>query len=110
MLARQVGRVAYMPAEKAWELIELKKKWGYADPRHDPSYAGSDLFADDVFRDAWQACGVSSGAFGAPDWSRAAAESKPPSNGHAPQLDDATIDRIAERVAEKLRSSQQPYA
>ena len=103
ILAKQIGRVAYMPAEKGWELLELKQKWGYADLRLDPGYAGSDLFADDVFRDTWQASGVSNGAFGTPSWSRAATKSKAAAD--PPQLDKATIEAIAERVAAKLRDT-----
>jgi len=103
ILAKQVGRVEYLSAEKGWELIELKKKWGLTDPRQEASYQGSDLFADDVFRSSWGECGVKSGAFGAPDWSRARAEcsSGPP----APFDDEALIEKIADRVAKKLRDA-----
>lgn len=104
ILAKQVGRVEYLPPEKCWELIELKKKWGYADPRHEASYQDADLFADDVFRSWWQECGVHSGAFGAPAWSRAAAECSA-SAASAPPFDEETfIERIADRVAQKLRN------
>jgi L-fuculose-phosphate aldolase len=100
ILAKQIGRVEYFSNEQGWELIELKKKWGWSDPRHASDYAGSDLFADDVFRDAWSQCGVRTGAFGAPTWSRAAREQVQPSALN----EDALIERIAERVVEKLRS------
>jgi hypothetical protein len=60
------------------------------------------LFADDVFRSWWKECNVSTGAFGAPAWSRAADELPQP----PPALDEeALIERIAERVAQKLRDS-----
>lgn len=102
LLAKQVGRVEYLSPEKTWELVELKKKWGFGDPRHEPGYAGSDLFADDIFRQTWSECDVQSGAFGAPQWSRDAAEVRVPSA----VIDDATIERIAERVAAKLRDAK----
>ena len=99
ILAKQIGRVEYFSNEKGWELLELKKRWGHADPRHAAEYAGSDLFADDVFRDTWHESGVQSGAFGAPNWSRAAQDCRDAS----PPLDeDALVERIAERVAQKL--------
>jgi L-fuculose-phosphate aldolase len=98
ILAKQIGRVEYFSNEKGWELVELKQRWGFPDPRHDPAYAGSDLFADDVFRETWGECGVQMGAFGIPGWSRAAGEQKERS-----ELDEALIERIAGRVAEKLR-------
>jgi L-fuculose-phosphate aldolase len=103
ILAKQVGRVEYLSPEKSWELLELKKKWGYTDPRNEPSYQGSDLFADDVFRSTWAECGVQTGAFGAPAWSRAAADCNgaPP----APFDEEALIEKIADRVANKLRDA-----
>ncbi|MBA3484356.1 MAG: class II aldolase/adducin family protein [Pirellulales bacterium] len=99
ILAKQVGRVAYLPPEKGWELIELKKKWGMSDPRHDEAYQGSDLFADDVFRPTWAETGVSYGAFGAPEWSMAAADLQKQA------AEDALVEKIANRVAEKLRGT-----
>jgi L-fuculose-phosphate aldolase len=99
ILAKQIGRVSYLPPEKGWELIELKKKWGIADPRHDEAYQGSDLFADDVFRATWAETGVCSGAFGAPEWSKAAADLQKQA------AEDALVEKIATRVAEKLRGA-----
>ncbi|RIK82611.1 MAG: aldolase [Planctomycetota bacterium] len=110
LLAKQLGRVEYLSAEQTRELIDLKKRWGYPDPRQDPSYAGADLFADDVFRASWPEAGVRAGAFGAPAWSRAAAESKSSEVAHpTPDSDEeAFIERIAERVAQKLRAALKP--
>jgi len=96
ILAKQIGRVEYFSSDKGWELLALKKKWGYSDPRHAAEYRDSDLFADDVFRAMWKDCGVNSGAFGAPSWSRAAP-------GSTAAVDDELVERIAERVAEKLK-------
>jgi L-fuculose-phosphate aldolase len=103
LIAKQIGRVEYLSPEKTWELIELKKKWGYADPRHEPRYAGADLFADDVFRASWADCGVHAGAFGAPAWSRAAVDCNQNAGVAQPFDEEAFIERIAERVAQKLR-------
>ncbi len=102
ILAKQIGRVEYLSSEKTQELIELKKKWGYADPRHEEAYRGSDLFADDVFRESWKECGVSTGAFGAPGWSKAAAELQQRSAEQS-SAEDVLVEKIANRVAEKLR-------
>jgi L-fuculose-phosphate aldolase len=108
ILAKQVGRVEYLPQDKGWELIELKRRWGHSDPRHAEEYQGSDLFADDVFRNSWQETGVNHGAFGAPHWSRAAEELQRSAAKLGQQLqenhtEDALVERIAQRVAEKLR-------
>lgn len=101
ILAKQVGRVEFLSAEQGWELLALKKRFGFDDPRHEPSYAGADIFADDIFREAWGESGVNVGAFGTPAWSRAATEW--PRSSAAPTNEEALVERIAERVAEKLR-------
>ncbi|MCC6491436.1 MAG: class II aldolase/adducin family protein [Pirellulales bacterium] len=107
LLAKQIGRVEFLSPQHTRELIDLKKKWGYADPRQDSAYADADLFADDVFRASWAECGVHAGAFGAPAWSRAAAQcNQKPSAGPLPSFDEeAFIERVAQRVAQKLQAS-----
>ena len=37
MLSRQLGNVSYLSGEKSQELLDLKDKWGYKDPRNTPS-------------------------------------------------------------------------
>jgi L-fuculose-phosphate aldolase len=101
ILAKQVGGVEFLSEQQGWELLALKKRFGIDDPRHAASYQGSDLFADDIFREAWAESGVNAGAFGIPAWSRAAAEWTKRSGG--PFDEEALVERIAERVAEKLR-------
>lgn len=105
LLAKQIGRVEFLSAQHTRELIEMKQRWGFADPRQDPSFADADLFADDVFRSSWADCGVHTGAFGAPAWSRAASEGNRRDDAKSTQpFDEETlVERIAERVAQKLR-------
>lgn len=105
LLAKQIGRVEFLSAQHTRELIEMKQRWGFADPRQDPSFADADLFADDVFRSSWADCGVHSGAFGAPAWSRAAPEGNRRDDAKSTQLfdEETLVERIAERVAQKLR-------
>jgi L-fuculose-phosphate aldolase len=103
ILAKQIGRVAYFSNEKCQELIELKQKWGYSDPRLAAEFPKDDLFADDAFRAQWAECDVTHGAFGAPKWSRDATEQ---GNTMGASLDEeALVERIAERVAQKIRDS-----
>jgi L-fuculose-phosphate aldolase len=103
ILAKQIGRVAYFSNEKCQELIELKQKWGYSDPRLAAEFPKDDLFADDAFRAQWAECDVTHGAFGAPKWSRDATER---GNTMGASLDEeALVERIAERVAQKIRDS-----
>ena len=58
MLSRQLGNVSYLSGEKSQELLDLKDKWGYKDPRNTPEYDNCDICANDVFRDSWAAAGV----------------------------------------------------
>lgn len=102
ILAKQVGGVEFLTERQGWELLALKKRFGIDDPRHDPDYAGADIFADDIFRDRWSEAGVNAGAFGTPPWSRARAD-WPSRNDNS--LDESLIERIADRVAEKLRDT-----
>jgi L-fuculose-phosphate aldolase len=66
MLARQLGPIHYFTEEKERELLALKQKWGFADPRNTEAYANCDICANDIFRESWRDAGVSRRAFGAP--------------------------------------------
>ena len=66
MLAKSIGRVNYLSAEHTRELLDLKSKWGFTDPRNDDEMQDCDLCGNDVFRDSWQIAGVQRNAFEAP--------------------------------------------
>ena len=66
MLAKQLGNVQYLGDKKTRELLDLKDKWGFADPRNTDSYKNCDVCANDIFRDSWEAAGVERRAFDAP--------------------------------------------
>jgi L-fuculose-phosphate aldolase len=66
MLARDLGKVTYFDEPKARELLDLKTKWGYTDPRLGPGMENCDICANDIFRDSWQQTGVQRRAFDAP--------------------------------------------
>src|SRR6056297_2220859 len=66
LLARQLGHVQYLGDGKTRELMELKDKWGFADPRNTEDYKNCDVCANDIFRDSWEAAGVERRAFEAP--------------------------------------------
>ncbi|HEY1068470.1 MAG TPA: class II aldolase/adducin family protein [Pirellulales bacterium] len=65
MLAKDLGRISYFTPEQAQELIDLKVKWGYSDPRCDPDFKG-DIRTGDVFKNMWDEAGVSVNAFEPP--------------------------------------------
>lgn len=66
MLARQLGNVEYLNPQKSRELLELKDKWGFKDPRNTEAYKDCDICANDIFRDSWEAAGVQQRAFAPP--------------------------------------------
>jgi len=101
ILAKQLGRVNYLSEDKSRELLELKDKWGFSDPRNTKEYEDCDICANDIFRDSWQDSGVERSAFPAP----------PPMGPNAPKAatsNDATdaealVKAITEQVMAQLR-------
>jgi L-fuculose-phosphate aldolase len=65
ILARQLGPIQYLTRQQTQELIELKKKWGFTDPRHDADFRG-DIRGNATFRHTWQTSGVAPRAFPPP--------------------------------------------
>ncbi|HEY3393479.1 MAG TPA: class II aldolase/adducin family protein [Lacipirellulaceae bacterium] len=65
ILARQLGPIHYLSPEKTQELIDLKKKWGFTDPRSDAGFRG-DIRDNATFRHTWKASGVEARAFPPP--------------------------------------------
>ena len=59
MLAKDLGRVTYLTKQETKELLDLKQKWGYTDPRLEPGMENCDICANDVFRESWGQTGVS---------------------------------------------------
>ena len=66
MLAKQLGNVSFLSGPKSQELLDLKDKWGYRDPRNTQEYENCDICANDIFRDSWADSGVERRAFPAP--------------------------------------------
>jgi L-fuculose-phosphate aldolase len=92
LLSHQLGRVQYVGKQKERELLDLKKGWGYADPRNTPEYQNCDVCANDIFRHSWKDASVERQAF------------NPPPPAAAPPADDqeALIQAITDRVMEAL--------
>lgn len=66
LLSHQLGRVQYVGEHKERELLDLKKGWGYADPRNTPEYQNCDVCANDIFRHSWKDASVARQAFNPP--------------------------------------------
>jgi L-fuculose-phosphate aldolase len=65
ILARQLGPIHYLSPQKTQELLDLKGKWGFTDPRLAPEFDG-DIRSNATFRHTWPASGVGPRAFSEP--------------------------------------------
>ena len=100
MLARGLGNISYFSEEKQRELLALKDKWGYSDPRNTKEYEDCDICANDVFRDSWSESGVQRRSFSPPPAMSSGA------NTVAKGMDDEDLVRqITERVMAALSQS-----
>lgn len=104
MLARDLGHVQYFNPNEERELLELKDKWGWKDPRNTEELKNCDMCANDVFRESWSHTGVERRAFPAPPTaprtvgaSSAAAPAPAASNDQ-----EALVQMITERVMAAL--------
>ncbi|MEN6497133.1 MAG: class II aldolase/adducin family protein [Thermoguttaceae bacterium] len=114
MLARGLGSVNYFSEPEAQDLLNLKGKWGFKDPRSEMK--NSDICANDVFRDSWKDTGVAPRAFNPPSFQGAqcaanpgaAPSPAPPANGSAaggtavPPEMEALVKAITDRVMAAL--------
>lgn len=96
LLARQLGHVQYLGDAKTRELLELKDKWGFADPRNTEEYKNCDVCANDIFRESWQEAGVERRAFDAP----------PPAPSVSPTQKAATAGGIDEEKLVQLITAE----
>ena len=104
MLSRDLGRVTYLTKQETKELLDLKQKWGYTDPRLEKSMENCDICANDVFRSSWGSTGVTRKAFDAP--SPMGADPKPAAQVVTPApatLDyEAVVKAVTEQVCREL--------
>jgi L-fuculose-phosphate aldolase len=68
LIARDLGKVEYFTRDEAEDLLTLKQKWGFKDPRAD--LENCELCANDIFRDSWKETGVAHRAFQPPTFKR----------------------------------------
>src|SRR5262249_7748981 len=104
LLAKQLGKVNFFTEEKERELLELKQKWGWSDPRNTDEYKNCDICANDIFRDSWQGAGVERKAFPAPPpMGPNAGKTTSGVNGSSGSMDqESLVQMITERVMAEL--------
>src|SRR6188474_971237 len=101
MLAKDLGRVNYFTEQKERELLDLKQKWGWSDPRNTKEYKNCDICANDIFRDSWKNAGVERKAFPAPP-AMGPSVAKAPSGSNGATDQEALVQMITERVMTEL--------
>ncbi len=103
MMARDLGKVNYFTEGETRQLLDLKKKWGFQDPRNE-GMQNCDICANDIFRDSWKSTGVERRAFEPPAPMKAATaaavDGSPASAGAADQ--EALVKLITDRVLAAL--------
>lgn len=103
LIARDLGRVSYLDEQKSRELLELKAKWGWKDPRLAPGMENCDICANDVFRSSWQASGVEQRAFAPPPpMGPKAKAAAVPAGATATGDQEALVQAITDRVMAAL--------
>ncbi|MBL6831214.1 MAG: class II aldolase/adducin family protein [Pirellulales bacterium] len=101
MLAKDLGRVTYLSKDETQELLDLKKQWGFKDPRLTDELADCDICANDVFRASWGQSGVDRKAFVPPPAMPAAAAAAAPAVPAG--LDkEALVKAVTEEVCRQL--------
>ncbi len=99
MLAKQLGHVNYLDQQQSQELLDLKHKWGFSDPRLTDEYKNCDICANDIFRDSWDSAGVARRAFDPPP-SMVATSSKNSTD------EDQLVRLITDLVLKQLESTK----
>jgi len=108
MLSRGLGNVNYFTEPEARALLDLKGKWGFADPRSEVK--NCDICANDVFRESWKQTGVDHRAFTPPSFAHPEGGNgqAPTANPAAPAagLDmEALVQAITDRVMAELKKN-----
>lgn len=107
MLARGLGKINYFTEGETRELLDLKTRLGFDDPRLDPEMRNCDICANDVFRDGWKEGGVERRAFEPPPPMRGTRDNRTNgSSARATNDQELLIRAITDRVAEALSQSE----
>ncbi|MEZ6135079.1 MAG: class II aldolase/adducin family protein [Pirellulaceae bacterium] len=106
MLSRQLGKVNYLDGQQSRELLELKDKWGFADPRLTEEFQNCDICANDIFRESWAESGVSRKAFEAPPAVHPTSGASPAAASSASTAPSENIDeeRLIKMITEQVMS------
>jgi L-fuculose-phosphate aldolase len=106
MLARDLGRVNFLSEQKSRELLDLKQRFGFWDPRLSKEMENCDICANDLFRSSWKETGVERRAFDAPPPmgknAQAVAAGAPAGGATSTPDVEALVRMITDRVVAEL--------
>lgn len=106
MLAKQLGNVSFLSAQKSQELLDLKQQWGYQDPRNTAEYENCDICANDIFRDSWSESGVQRRAFPSPPPTRGDDPPTRANNLPAAGDEETLVKAITDEVIRQMQLSR----
>jgi L-fuculose-phosphate aldolase len=102
LLAKDLGKINYFTENETRELLDLKKKLGFKDPRLNADMQNCDICANDVFRHSWQAGGVERRAFDPPPAMKSGGKTGGNTNGVDQEaLVKLITDRVIAALAQK---------
>jgi L-fuculose-phosphate aldolase len=110
ILAKSLGSINYFTEGETRELLDLKQRLGFADPRLEKEMENCDICANDVFRDSWKEAGVEQRAFAPPPSMRPQANGAAKTdgdcscngNGSAGGNQEALVQQITNEVLQAL--------
>jgi L-fuculose-phosphate aldolase len=102
MLARDLGKVNYLSEQKSRELLDLKQRFGFWDPRLSKEMENCDICANDLFRSTWKETGVEQRAFEAPPPMGPKARQAAPSSASNSTDVETLVQTITDRVLAEL--------
>lgn len=100
ILAKQLGGIRYLPKDKGEELLDLRREWGFDDPRFELNRDDCNICGHVSTRATWKQAGLEQTAF--PPHPSLKNPSHSPTDTE-PRLSEADLDRLATKIAEKLR-------
>ena len=94
ILAKQIGHVQRVPLPKGKELLDLRKAWGFDDPRFQMDGVECDVCNHMLFREHWESAKLAQRGFGSINAAGL---------DNSPEAFDRMVNEIANRVVAQLK-------
>jgi L-fuculose-phosphate aldolase len=100
MLARQLGRVEYFTQQQTNELLDLKKRLGFDDPRFHAE--NCDLCGNSAFREGYKESLPAPKAFEAPPAYPGYLQQKSPAAPTPPANNGADVEQLVQAITDQV--------